>query len=283
MDAKLRIGQFAKRTGLSVATLRFYADQSLLQPDHVDAQTGYRYYSERQIALANKIVNLRSTNLALPEIRRLLDTISDRPELISQALEQQRRALAHDLMIAKLRLAVTDLLIAAQNESGEAFLGAIRVQITTPELGYILRPCGEFEGATTTELFEAAETSVARFDARASRPPILVRSAGSVSETQVCIPVVDSAPDKLGAVEFGTYGLSLVSSHTGPYTALPELETSMRRAADKAGLELSDSTWTRYRRFGASLEGYDLPRQFLAQSSEDFVTDLETPLILSPP
>ena len=131
MDTKLRIGQFAKRTGLSVATLRFYADQSLLQPDHVDAQTGYRYYSERQIVLANKIVNLRSTNLALPEIRRLLDTTSNRPELISQALEQQRRALAHDLMIAKLRLAVTDLLIAAQNESDEAFLGAIRVQITT--------------------------------------------------------------------------------------------------------------------------------------------------------
>ena len=38
------IGEFSKITGLTVKTLRFYHEQGLLHPTHVDSETGYRYY-----------------------------------------------------------------------------------------------------------------------------------------------------------------------------------------------------------------------------------------------
>ncbi|WP_434590252.1 MerR family transcriptional regulator [Brevibacterium sp. 1718] len=46
------IGAFARIVGLTASALRFYNDAGILRPDHVDAQTGYRFYSEEQIHTA---------------------------------------------------------------------------------------------------------------------------------------------------------------------------------------------------------------------------------------
>ena len=36
------IGEFSKITGLTVKTLRYYHEEGVLVPSHVDGQTGYR-------------------------------------------------------------------------------------------------------------------------------------------------------------------------------------------------------------------------------------------------
>ena len=49
MEATMTIGDFARRTGLSISALRFYAGRGLLVPDEIDASTGYRRYSDAQV------------------------------------------------------------------------------------------------------------------------------------------------------------------------------------------------------------------------------------------
>lgn len=64
----LRIGEFSKLTGVSIHMLRHYDKIGLLVPAHIEGQTGYRYYSEAQIMLANRIQVLKRLGFGLKEI-----------------------------------------------------------------------------------------------------------------------------------------------------------------------------------------------------------------------
>ena len=52
MTRMLRIGEFARLTGLPVRTLRFYDAVEVLRPAQVDLRTGYRLYALDQIQVA---------------------------------------------------------------------------------------------------------------------------------------------------------------------------------------------------------------------------------------
>jgi DNA-binding transcriptional MerR regulator len=52
MATALTIGEFSRITHLSIKTLRRYHEAGLLEPAHVDRQTGYRYYSVDQVPTA---------------------------------------------------------------------------------------------------------------------------------------------------------------------------------------------------------------------------------------
>ena len=72
-----RIGEFAQIAQVSARQLRFYDQLGLLQPAHIDAQTGYRYYSIRQLPRLNSILALKELGLSLEQIGPLLkDEIS---------------------------------------------------------------------------------------------------------------------------------------------------------------------------------------------------------------
>lgn len=67
-----RIGEFARLSGVSVKTLRFYDEVGILRPARVDSRTRYRFYSAQQlqdIALAR---TLRAAGVAIPEVKRLM-------------------------------------------------------------------------------------------------------------------------------------------------------------------------------------------------------------------
>lgn len=54
-----RIGEFAQIAQVSGRQLRFYDQLGLLAPAHIDAQTGYRDYSIRQLPRLNRILALK--------------------------------------------------------------------------------------------------------------------------------------------------------------------------------------------------------------------------------
>ena len=68
----LRIGEVAKRTGLSVKTIRFYCDQGLLQPSG-RSEAGYRLFNEDCLAELNLIRALRVMDVPLAELARILE------------------------------------------------------------------------------------------------------------------------------------------------------------------------------------------------------------------
>lgn len=50
---------------ISVGTLRHYEKIGLLQPEYIDNETGYRYYSTRQFECLNTIRYLRVLDMSL--------------------------------------------------------------------------------------------------------------------------------------------------------------------------------------------------------------------------
>jgi MerR family transcriptional regulator, copper efflux regulator len=68
----LRIGEVARRSGLSVKTIRFYCDQGLLQPKG-RSDSGYRLFDQENLAELTIIRALRSMDVAIPEVSRILE------------------------------------------------------------------------------------------------------------------------------------------------------------------------------------------------------------------
>lgn len=73
MDNLMPIGRFARVSRLSVKALRHYDEAGLLVPAWVDPSSGYRYYSYAQAIRADAIRILRSLEMPLEDIRRVLD------------------------------------------------------------------------------------------------------------------------------------------------------------------------------------------------------------------
>jgi DNA-binding transcriptional MerR regulator len=90
------IGEFSKITGMTVKTLRFYHEQSVLAPSYVDAETGYRYYSQSKIEVARIISQLRTLEFSLAEIAEILDSYDDEADILSH-LERQNRTITEKM------------------------------------------------------------------------------------------------------------------------------------------------------------------------------------------
>ena len=84
----MKIGEFAKMTGMPISVLRHYDKEGLLCPDYVDHFSGYRYYSADQIGQVQKIELLKSGGLSLKEIRDILKNAGDN-EFIKGILEHR--------------------------------------------------------------------------------------------------------------------------------------------------------------------------------------------------
>jgi uncharacterized protein len=66
------IGRFSRRSGIPVSHLRHYHEVGLLEPAHVDPESGYRYYAIAQREAAEVIGILRSIDMPVRDIQRLL-------------------------------------------------------------------------------------------------------------------------------------------------------------------------------------------------------------------
>lgn len=83
-----QIGEVAKVFHLSVGLLRHYEKIGLLQPEYVDKETGYRYYSIRQFECLTTIRYLRMLDMPLTQIT---DFLKNRDvDKIREMLRQQK-------------------------------------------------------------------------------------------------------------------------------------------------------------------------------------------------
>ncbi len=92
---EVSIGEFARRSRLSLKALRLYDEIGVLVPSRVDQVSGYRYYDTAQLDEARLVVMLRQLQLPLAEIRELL--ACDRADAAARIAEHWRGAeAAHD-------------------------------------------------------------------------------------------------------------------------------------------------------------------------------------------
>lgn len=113
----MKVGELAKRTGVSVRTLHYYDETGLLSPSN-RSEAGYRMYSAEDVVRLQQIKSLRQLGFALEEIRELLDRPGFSPRHviglhISRLREQitlQRRLCERlETLVHGLRLAEADV------------------------------------------------------------------------------------------------------------------------------------------------------------------------------
>src|SRR6201989_3684298 len=105
MKAQITIGDFSRASHLSVKTLHHYHEVGLLEPSEVDADNGYRYYSEEQIPAAQVIRRLRGLHMPGADVRSVLAApdADTRNRLIVEHLDRL------PLELAQTRAAVGEL------------------------------------------------------------------------------------------------------------------------------------------------------------------------------
>ncbi|WP_326570746.1 MerR family transcriptional regulator [Actinacidiphila glaucinigra] len=94
-DARYSIGDLARRTGLTVKTIRFYSDRGIVTPA-ARSPAGYRRYDGPALARLELVRTLRDLGLDLATIRRVVDRELSLPEVAAAhaaALEAQIRTL----------------------------------------------------------------------------------------------------------------------------------------------------------------------------------------------
>ncbi|MFG2371391.1 MerR family transcriptional regulator [Streptomyces sp. NPDC048504] len=100
-DTLYSIGELARRTGLTVKTVRFYSDRGIVAPmDRSPA--GYRLYGIDAVARLDLVRTLRELGLDLSTIRKVVDRELSLPEVAASHAE----ALAVQIRVLRLRHAV---------------------------------------------------------------------------------------------------------------------------------------------------------------------------------
>lgn len=99
--ALLSIGELARRTGLTVKTVRYYADRGIVPPAG-RSTAGHRRYDAAAVARLELVRTLRELGLDLATIRRVVD----REASLAQVAAAHARALDVQIRTLRLRRAV---------------------------------------------------------------------------------------------------------------------------------------------------------------------------------
>ncbi len=103
----LKIGDFSKLSRISIRMLRYYDEIGILHPECVDDFTGYRYYREAQLPLAERIQTLKNLGFGLSAISEILDKCEDAGEM-ERFLLVKRKELEEEAMGIRQKLQFLD-------------------------------------------------------------------------------------------------------------------------------------------------------------------------------
>lgn len=93
MSEGMKVGELAKRTGLTVRTLHHYDEIGLLRPGN-RTRSGHRLYGEPEVLRLQQIASLRHLGLSLEEVRECLD----QPEYtLDRVLEMQSERIREEI------------------------------------------------------------------------------------------------------------------------------------------------------------------------------------------
>ena len=132
----IRIGDFSKLSRISIRMLRHYAEMGLLSPEKVDPFTGYRYYYESQLPIANRITALTDMGFHLSAIGEILSHNPD-PQSFEQYLKIKRAEVQEQADIARHRLRLLDTALERLRKDGTM----LKYDVTKKEIPEIYAAC----------------------------------------------------------------------------------------------------------------------------------------------
>jgi DNA-binding transcriptional MerR regulator len=121
----LKVGDLARRTGLTVRTLHHYDAIGLLKPS-LHTEAGYRLYTAGDVARLQQVLSLRQLGFSLEEVRDCLDRPGfSPPEVIGLHLARLREQIERQRKLCERLEALAAHLRAAGEVSADEFLRTI--------------------------------------------------------------------------------------------------------------------------------------------------------------
>lgn len=208
-------------TRLSIKALRLYDEMGLLRPARVDESSGYRYYAPTQAGRAEAIRTLRAADMALDDIRRVLNTA---PPVSSKILEEHQQRLADRLSEDQRRLSFLGELINGRRqlmpyevkveEKEESQVAALRVHTSLDSIG-----------DAVSQGFATLMSAVQSQGSTPTAPPFIIYHDVIDEETEgdieMCIPIANPIETE-GEVDSRVIdgGPAAVIVHKGAYDEL---------------------------------------------------------------
>ncbi|MEW2356564.1 GyrI-like domain-containing protein [Spirillospora sp. NPDC029432] len=205
-EGLLPIGRFARLCRLSVKQLRHYDELGLLVPARTDPDSGYRYYRPDQARDALSIGLLRSLDVPLPAIGRVL--AGDDP---AAALTEVRDRMEADLERRRRALASLDRVLATG-------LPSVAVSVTREPARRVV---AVRDTATVPTVAAVTSRCVARVIGLVNGPPLhgpLVGLFPLDLADEFTVGVVAGDPGGDEVLPGGTFA---AATHTGPYDQIP--------------------------------------------------------------
>lgn len=113
----LKIGDFSKLSRISIRMLRHYDEIGLLRPTNTDDFTSYRYYSEDQLPIANRIASLKNMGFSLATVAEIMKNY-DKPEALSRFLEVKQAEVQTEAEEVRRRLLLLETAITWLRKDG---------------------------------------------------------------------------------------------------------------------------------------------------------------------
>src|SRR5262245_42437115 len=161
----LKVGELARRTGLTIRTLHHYDEIGLLKPS-LHTEAGHRLYTGRDIARLQQVISLRQLGFSLEEVRDCLN----RPDFSPlEVIDLHRTRLGEQIELQRQLCERLDVIAANLRTAGEAsaeeFLRTIEVmtmmeKLYTPEQMKQFQEAGALVGLEESRAVEEAWTAL---------------------------------------------------------------------------------------------------------------------------
>jgi DNA-binding transcriptional MerR regulator len=208
-EVLMPIGRFARLCRLSVKQLRHYDDLGLLRPAWVDPDSGYRYYRADQARDALSIGLLRSLDVPLPVIGRVLAGRD-----IAEVLGGVRDRMEADLVRRRRMLATLDrVLIDGLPRAEVRLIREVARQVAaTQGVGGV----GEIPAVTSDCVARLTAALVA--GGEQPRGPLVALFPLDIADQMTVIVAAPVEQDVPGATrDILSGGLFAMATHVGPY------------------------------------------------------------------
>ncbi len=216
---EVSIGEFARRSRLSVKALRLYDERGVLVPARVDETSGYRYYDAGQLEAARLVAMLRQLGLPLAAIKELL--VCDPVDIAEQIAAHWREVeSAHDA-----RRALADYLVNRLSGKRSVMYEVATREMPERSLLCLKRNVDEQGAWALGKEFIAIlrERPLPKMDGREGAMFTIYWgevSADSDGPVEMCKPVPESDAKAL-ATHYPELSLRTEPAHREAYVALP--------------------------------------------------------------
>lgn len=211
----LPIGDFARRSRLSVKALRLYDQLGLFAPAVIDPESGYRYYRANQLREARLIRAMRQIGMPLAVIRRVLE---EPPEAGEGVLHDHLREM--EAQVTRARLTVPALVSVLRKEETAMSLDVhVRTVPAQPVVSITHRVTVGALGQHIRESIQMLQRAIDASGGTKTGAPFSLYH-GPVNETddgpiEVCLPVAGAitGTDEIAAKELPGGQFAYVTLH----------------------------------------------------------------------